>query len=91
VVVDLGVFDPGGAPVVSTSAVARVPGLAAGADAAVAFDRLQGVALRAGDRITVSAIADPPQVPGGALNVFSEILELDETNNSAVQNCTVPG
>ena len=91
VVVDLGVFDGSGAPVVSTSAVARVPGLAAGAEAAVAFDRLQGVALRAGDRITVSAIADPPQVPGGALNVFGEILELDETNNSAVQNCTVPG
>jgi hypothetical protein len=52
---------------------------------------MQGVMLRAGERLTISAVADPQQVPGGPLNVFGEILELDETNNSAVQNCTVPG
>jgi hypothetical protein len=91
VAIDVGVFDRTGAPVASTAAVVRVPGLAAGADTAVALDRMPGVTLRAGDRLTISAIADPPQVPGGTLNVFGEVLELDETDNGAVQNCAVPG
>jgi hypothetical protein len=47
--------------------------------------------LHAGDRLTISAIADPQQVPGGPPNALGEILELDETNNGAVQNCAVPG
>ena len=91
VAVDVGVFDSGGGAAVSTAAIVRVPGLAANSETTVAFDRMQGVMLRAGDRLTISAVADPQQVPGGPLNVFGEILELDETNNSAVQNCTVPG
>ena len=91
VAIDVGVFDRGGSPVASTAAVVRVAGLAAGADTALALDRMPGVTLRAGDRLTISAIADPQQVPGGPPTVFGEILELDETNNGAVQNCTVPG
>ena len=92
VAVDVGVFDTGGAPAVSTAAVARVPGLAAGAEVTVTLERLQALTLRPGDRLTVTAIADPQQAPGSApLHLFGEILELDESNNSAVQNCTVPG
>jgi len=88
--VDISVFDGGGTPVATTGAVGRIAGLAPGAEAPVPFDRLPGVTVQAGDRLTLSAIVDPQQVPGGAMNVFGEILELDETNNSAVQNCTVP-
>jgi|GEM_PF-2291794 len=91
VAIDVGVFDRGGSPVASTAAVVRVAGLATGADTALALDRMPGVMLRAGDRLTISAIADPQQVPGGPPTVFGEILELDETNNGAVQNCAVPG
>lgn len=91
VAIDVGVFDRGGSPVASTAAVVRVAGLAAGAESALVLDRMPGVMLRAGDRLTVSAIADPQQVPGGPPNVFGEVLELDETNNGAVQNCAVPG
>lgn len=91
VAIDVGVFDRSGSPVASTAAVVRVAGLAANADTALALDRMPGVMLRAGDRLTISAIADPQQVPGGPPNVFGEILELDETNNGAVQNCAVPG
>jgi hypothetical protein len=91
VAIDVGVFDRAGSPVASTAAVVRVAGLAAGADTALALDRMPGVMLRAGDRLTISAIADPQQVPGGPPNVLGEILELDETNNGAVQNCAVPG
>jgi hypothetical protein len=91
VAVDVGVFDTGGAPAVSTAAVARVPGLAAGAETRVALERLQPLVLRAGDRVTITAIADPQQTPASAaLGVVGEILELDEGNNSAIQNCTVP-
>jgi len=90
VAIDVGVFDRGGSPVASTAAVVRVAGLAAGAESALALDRMPGVMLRAGDRLTISAIADPQQVPGGPPNVFGEVLELDETNNGAVQNCAVP-
>ncbi|HET8530705.1 MAG TPA: hypothetical protein VFO08_06120 [Methylomirabilota bacterium] len=90
VAIDVGVFDRGGAPVASTAAVVRVAGLAANADTALALDRMPGVMLRAGDRLTISAIADPQQVPGGPPNVFGEVLELDETNNGTVQNCAVP-
>ena len=88
VAVDIGVFDRGGGAAMTSGAIVRVPGLAANAETAVAFDRMPGLMLRAGDRLTISAIADPPQVPGVPLT--GEILELDETNNSAVQNCTVP-
>ena len=92
VAVDVGVFDIGGAPAVSTAAVARVPGLAAGAEMAVTLERLQALTLRPGDRLTITAIADPQQTLGSApLHMYGEILELDESNNSAVQNCTVPG
>ena len=91
VAVDVGVSTAAAGPRWSTAAIVRVPGLAANADTTVAFDRMQGVTLRAGDRLTISAVADPQPVPGSPLNVFGEILELDETNNSAVQNCTVPG
>jgi hypothetical protein len=91
VAIDVGVFDRGGSPVASTAAVVRVPGLAANADTALALDRMPGVMLRAGDRLTISAIADPQQVPGGPPTVFGEVLELDEANNGAVQNCAVPG
>lgn len=91
VAIDVGVFDRDGSPVASTAAVVRVAGLAASADTALALDRMPGVMLRAGDRLTISAIADPQQVPGGPPTVFGEILELDETNNGAVQNCAVPG
>lgn len=92
VAVDVGVFDTGGAPAVSTAAVTRLPGLAAGAESGVALERMQPLMLRAGDRVTITAIADPQQTPAAApLNVVGEILELDEGNNSAVQNCTVPG
>ena len=91
VAIDLGVFDRGGSPVASTAAVVRVAGLAASTDTALALDRMPGVMLRAGDRLTISAIADPQQVPGGPPTVFGDILELDETNNGAVQNCAVPG
>jgi hypothetical protein len=91
VAVDVGVFDTGGAPAVSTAAVARVPGLAAGAETPVPLDRMQPLTLRAGDRVTITAISDPQQTPVTAPNVFGEIMELDESNNSAVQNCTVPG
>jgi hypothetical protein len=91
VAIDVGVFDRNGSPVASTAAVVRVAGLAANADTALALDRMPGVMLLAGDRLTISAIADPQQVPGGPPNVFGEILELDETNNGAVQNCAVPG
>ena len=91
VAVDVGVFDTGGAPAVSTAAVTRVPGLAAGAETRVALERLQPLTLRAGDRVTITAIADPQQAPNSApLGMVGEILELDEGNNSAVQNCTVP-
>src|SRR6185369_14438349 len=72
-------------------AVARVPGLAAGAEIAVALERMQPLMLRAGDRVTITAIADPQQTPAAApLGMAGEIVELDESNNSAVQNCTVP-
>jgi hypothetical protein len=91
VAVDVGVFDTGGAPALSTAAVTRVPGLAAGAEVAVPLERMQPLTLRAGDRVTITAIADPQQTPVTAPNVFGEIMELDEGNNSAVQNCTVPG
>ena len=91
VAIDVGVFDRSGSPVASTAAVVRVAGLAASADSALALDRMPGVMLHAGDRLTISAIADPQQVPGGPPTVFGEILELDETNNGAVQNCAVPG
>jgi hypothetical protein len=91
VAIDVGVFDRAGSPVASTAAVVRVAGLAASADAALALERMPAVMLRAGDRLTISAIADPAQVPGGPPSVFGEILELDETNNGAVQNCAVPG
>lgn len=91
VAIDVGVFDRGGSPVASTAAVARVAGLAANADTSLALDRMPGVMLRAGDRLTISAIADPQQGPGGPPTVFGEVLELDEANNGAVQNCAVPG
>ncbi len=91
VAVDVGVFDTGGAPAVSTAAITRVPGLAAGAETAVALERMQPLMLRAGDRVTITAIADPQQTPAAApLGMAGEIVELDESNNSAVQNCTVP-
>jgi hypothetical protein len=91
VAVDVGVFDAGGAPAVTTAAVARVPGLAAGAETTVPLERMPPLTLRAGDRVTITAIADPQQTPVTAPNVFGEIMELDEGNNSALQNCTVPG
>jgi hypothetical protein len=88
--VDISVFDAAGTPAVTTGAVVRVPGLAAGTDGPVSFNRMQGVALRAGDRVSVTVTADPPQIPGGIFNVYGEVLELDETNNSAAQACVVP-
>ena len=91
VAIDVGVFDRAGSPVASAAAVVRVAGLAASADTSLALDRMPGVMLRAGDRLTISAIADPQQVPGGPPTVFGEIIELDETDNGAVQNCAVPG